>query len=378
MKHKTRTWCFVFVMMLLLTALITPPPSQAEGKKGLLVYSSIYGSTVEVAYWIKQLIGPENLLDVKSLSQIMTIKPYDYVIIGSLIRNEKPSPDIYKFVETNQDELARKEVAYFLTCGDNDETQVLKVPGGTPHLIAGRNYLADIMEKFPSVKPVVIGGFGGRQVMPTLNTKDSLFTWLLGKLAKEGAPWQGLDIWESLIMERVEIFANQIRTTILGLPVRADVEQFRGYWTSLQPASLADPSKVKFKPKPYNEHHSTDRIFYTRSRIAGTLESAVSLLQTWAQQQGINLQEQKKSPFNIYYHGVKSYEGKEHTLHIVAAVLTEDPGNVHISFRSYEKPEARKGAEADVAKAEELLWAEGRKVEGEKRQTIQEIIAHIK
>lgn len=377
MKLKTKTCCFVF-LMLLLAALISPPPSHAEGKKGLLVFSSIYGSTVEVAYWIKQLIGPENLLDVKPLSQIITIKPYDYVIIGSLIRNEKPAPEIYTFVETNRDELARKEVAYFLTCGDNDETQILKTPGGTPHLIAGRNYLADIMEKFPDVKPVVIGGFGGRQVMPTLNFTDKWFTWLLGKLAKEGTPWQGLDIWESLIPERVEVFANEIRTTILGLPIREDVEQFRGYWTSLQPASLSDPSQMKFKPKHYNEHHSTDRIFYTRSRIRSTMENALSLLETWAQQQGINLQEQRKSSFNSYYHAVKSYDGKEHTLHVVAAVLTEDPGNVHLSFRSFEKPEARKGAEADVAKAEELLWAEGRKMEGEKRQTIGEIIAHMK
>jgi menaquinone-dependent protoporphyrinogen IX oxidase len=376
MKLKTRT-CYV-VFLMLLAALISPLPSHAEGKKGLLVYSSIYGSTVEVAYWIKQLIGPENLLDVKSLNQIITVKPYDYVIIGSLIRNEKPTPDIYKFVETNLDELSRKEVAYFLTCGDNDETQILKTPGGTPHLIAGRNYLADIMEKFPTVKPVVIGGFGGRQVMPTLNTKDALFTWLLGKLAKEGAPWQGLDIWESLMAERVEVFANEIRAAILGLPVREDVELYRGYWTSLQPASLADPSKMKFKPKPYNEHHSTDRIYYTRSRIVGTLETAISLLGTWAQQQAINLQEQKKSPFNIYYHAVKSYDGKEQTLHVVAAVLTEDPGNVHISFRSFEKPDVRKGAEADVTKAEELLWAEGRRVEGEQRQTIKEILANLK
>ena len=377
MRHTVRAW-FTVCAAVLLTALLLTPPAHAEGKKGLLIYDSIYGSTVEVAYWIKQLIGIENQLDVKSLSQFISVKPYDYVIIGSLIRNEKPTPAIYKFVEVHQNELATKQVAYFLTCGDNDETMVLKTPGGTPHLIAGRNYLADIMEKFPTVKPVVIGGFGGRQVMPTLNTKDSLFTWLLGKLAKEGAPWQGLDIWESLIPERVEVFANEIRMTILGLPPRDDVEQFRGYWTSLQPASLADPSKVKFHPKPYNEHHSTDRVFFTRSRIRGTLENAMALLTAWAQQEGLNLQKQKKSSFNVYYHAVKSYEGKEHTLHVVAAVLTEDPGNVHISFRSYEKPDVRKGAEADVAKAEAVLWAEGRKVEGDTRQTIQEIIARMK
>jgi hypothetical protein len=272
--------------------------------------------------------------------------------------------------------LSKKEVAYFLTCGDNDESMVLKVPGGTPHLIAGRNYLFDIMEKFPTVTPIVIGGFGGRQVLPTLNTKDSLFIWILGKLAKEGAAWEGLDIWESLLPERVEIFANQIRTEILGLPLRKDVEKYRGYWTSLQPANLKDSSKSKLKPKPFNEHHSTDRVFFTRSRIKGTLDDAAALLKTWSGQTGINLKEEKKSSFNVYYHAVKTYNGNEHTLHVVATTLTEDPGNVHISFRSYDGPDERKGAEEDVARAEALLWAEGRKVEGEKRQPISEIFSY--
>ena len=203
--------------------------------------------------------------------------------------------------------------------------------------------------------------------MPTLNTKDTLFTWLLGKLAKEGAPWEGLDIWESLIPERVEVFANEIRKTILGLPPIENPERYRGYWTSLQPASLSDPTKVKFNPKPYNEHHSTDRVFFTRSRIKGNLDDAIALLKTWAKQEGIDLQEQRKSSFNAYYHAVKSYNGNEHTLHVVAATLNQDPGNVHISFRSFEKPDARKGAEDDVAKAEAILWADGRKIEGEKK-----------
>jgi menaquinone-dependent protoporphyrinogen IX oxidase len=348
MKPNTRIIQTVFAVILL-AALVWPSFAHAKAKKGLLIYDTIYGSTIEVAYWIKALVGVENHLDVKRLTQFLTVDPYDYVIIGSYTRNEKPSEDTYKFIETYQDKLAQKEVAYFLTCGDNDETMVLKTPGGTPHLIAGRNYLIDLYEKFPDITPVVTGGFGGRQVMPTLNTKDSLFTWFLGKLAKEGAPWEGLDIWESLIPERVEIFANEIREKILNLPPREDAELYRGYWTSLQPASLSDPSKVKFHPKPYNEHHSTDRIFFTRSRIKGNLDDAIA--------------------------AVKSYDGKEHILHVVAATLTEDPGNVHISFRSYEKPDVRKGAEEDVAKAEELLWEEGRKVEGENRQSIQEIIA---
>jgi menaquinone-dependent protoporphyrinogen IX oxidase len=364
------------ILVVLLGAVLVCP-SLAHAKKGLLIYDTIYGSTIEVAYWIKALVGPENQLDVKRLSQFLTVEPYDYVIIGSYIRNEKPSKDTYKFLETYQDKLADKEVAYFLTCGDNDETMVLKTPGGTPHLIAGRNYLIDVYEKFSAIKPVVVGAFGGRQVMPTLGTMDSMFTWLLGKLAKEGAPWEGLDIWESLIPERVEVFANEIRVKILGLSPRFDVEPYRGYWNSLQPASLSDPSKVKFHPKPYNEDQDTDRVLFRRSRIKGSLDDTITHLQTWAKQADIDLQEQRKTSFNVYYHAVKTYEGKEHTLHIVAAELTEDPGNIHISFRSYEKPDNRKGVPEDVDKAEEILWADGRKVDGEQRQTITEILTRI-
>ncbi|MCK5422933.1 MAG: hypothetical protein KAJ08_12250, partial [Deltaproteobacteria bacterium] len=153
-------------------------------------------------------------------------------------------------------------------------------------------------------------------------------------------------------------------------------EKYRGYWTSLQPASLTDPTKVKFKPKSFNEHHSTDRIFFTRSRIKGSLDGAIVLLKTWSTQTGIDLREQQKSSFNVYYQAVKTYDGNELTTNVVAATFPEDPGNVQISFRIYDKPDKRKGAEEDITKAETILWAEGRKVEGEKRKTISEILSY--
>ncbi len=67
--------------------------------------------------------------------------------------------------------------------------------------------------------------------------------------------------------------------------------------------------------------------------------------------------------YNIYYHAVKIYAGEELTIQAVAATLPEDAGNVHISFRSFDKPDKRKSTEEDIAKTEAILWAEGRKVE---------------
>jgi len=353
------TGCFLCVALLLWTTAAHAQP----GKKGLLLHDSIYGSTVEVAYWIKAIIGHENHLDVKALSQIITVEPYDYVIIGSLTRNEKPSEKIYEFVEKYKNELAKKEICYFLTCGDTDETMVLKVPGQDAHLIAGRNYLMDIMQKFPDIKPRIIAGFGGRQVMPSMGMRDSLQIWLVGKLAKEGAAWEGLDIWESLVPERVEVFANEVRTTVLGLEPRENVEQLRGYWQSLQPASLTDSSKEKYKPRKYSEHKSTDRILYVRTRVKGSLNDGIKLIKQWAADTGVELREQVKNFFNVYYHGVKTYDGEEITIHIVPATLPEDPGTVHFSFRCYEKPDKRSGVEADIGLAEKFLLADGRKID---------------
>lgn len=354
----------LFILSIIVLLGYCAASSAAEPKKGLLVYDSIYSSTVEVAYWIKAIIGNEQPLDVKKVDQVITVKPYDYVIIGSYAKWEKPSPRIYKFVEKHAADLAKKQVCYFLTCGDMDETQILKAPGQEAHLIAGRNYLYDIMQKYPEIKPVVIGGFGGRQVMPALHGTDKFMTWLLEKLAKEGSPWVGLDIWESLVPERVEAFANEVRVKVLGLEPLADVQKYRGFWNSLQPASLSDPSKVKYTPKPYTVHHSTDKIFYTRSRIKASLDETLGLIQEWAQQEGFTLKEQRKTFFNTYYHATKNIDGKDMTIHVVAATMPEDPGNTHISFRSYDKPAVRKPAEDAIAKAEQILWADGRKVEG--------------
>jgi len=351
------------VMIALIAFLLVPLAANAAPKKGLLVYDSIYGSTVEVAYWIKAIIGHEQQLDVKAIPQITTIEPYDYIILGSATRNEGPTGTMVDFLEANRTVLAGKELCFFLVCGDSDETQVLKVPGTEPGLIAGRNYIIKMSKKFPELKFTCIAGMGGRQVMPNLGMTDSLQIWAVGKLAKEGAVWTGLEIWESMVVERVEFFANEVRVKVLGLEPRENVEQFRGYWESLQPANRSDLSLKKFKPKPWTEKVSIDSLYYSRGRVKADLDSARALLQTWASENGYDLQVQVESFFNTYYHAVKANGEEESIIHIVPATLPEDPGNVHISFRNYDKPEKRADVEKDIEAAEALLQADGRKLD---------------
>ncbi len=361
MKKRVSCISAIIVCVVLLSAVAAFATAKSD-KKGLLVHNSIYGSTIETAYWVKAIIGHENQLDVKALPQVITVEPYDYVIIGSVTRNEGPTQPIYDFIDTFKADLQKKEICFFLNCGDTDETMILKVPGAKAHLIAGRNYLLDVFEKYPDLDLKVIGGFGGRQVMPSMGTKDNLQIWLVGKLAKEGAPWEGLDIWESLVPERVEAFANEVRTKILGLEPRENVEQFRGYWESEQPGSLKDASKKKFKPKPFTEVVNIDKLYYSRSRIKGDLDLGINLLQQWAKAEGVTLEEQVKTFYNVYYHAKKKYGEKEFTVHLVTSTLPDDPGTVHFSFRCFEKAEGRTGVETDIQKAEKLLWADDRQV----------------
>ena len=141
------------------------------------------------------------------------------------------------------------------------------------------------------------------------------------------------------------MFANEVRVRrCSNLPVRAaDLAKYRGYWNSLQPASLADPSKLKYKPTPlYRAQKQLTGVLFTRSVYGAIWRPQQKLLQQWAKQNGLTLKEQRKTFFNIYYHAIKNYGGKELTLHIVPATMPDDSGHVHISFRCYDKPEAER------------------------------------
>ena len=376
MKQSSK---IIFAFIALASVCLQPELCRAEAKKGLLVYDSIYSSTAEVAYWLKAIIGNEQQLDVKKIDQVLTVKPYDYVIIGSYSKWEKASPRIYKFIEFWKDELAKKQVCYFLTGGDWDETMLLKAPGAPIKLIAGRNYLFDLKEKYPNIKPVIMGGFGGRQVQPTLQGTDGFMIWVLEKLSREGAHWVGIDIWESLVPERVEVFGNEVRTKILGLAPLADIQKYRGFWNSLQPASLNDPSKVKtttliskdngetwvpVSERPYTVKLSSKKSYYSRSRIKADLPATARLLTEWAGKNGFELKKEREADYMTWFTAMKKGGDKEETLSIVMATMPDDPGNVHVSFRSWLKPDKRAALEDSAAKAEQLLWADGRKVAG--------------
>jgi len=86
-------------------------------KRILVAYASGTGSTGEVAEFIGQALGAEDVaVDVFPARQVADIEPYSAVVLGSSIRVGRWLPDAVQFVERHHDRLAQIPVAYFTTC----------------------------------------------------------------------------------------------------------------------------------------------------------------------------------------------------------------------------------------------------------------------
>jgi hypothetical protein len=121
---------------------------------------------------------------------------------------------------------------------------------------------------------------------------------------------------------------------------------------------------VPVSERPYTVKLNSEKSFYARSRIKADLPAATKLINDWSKKDGYELRELRKADYMTYYNAVKKIDGKENILYIVMAIMPDDPGNVHVSFRTWEKPDKRKSLVEDAAKAEQFIWADGRKVEG--------------
>ncbi len=81
----------------------------------LIAYASKYGSTVEIAEYIGQVLrdmGSE--VDVRSVNVVNEISQYQSVVIGSATRMDKLLSDAVKFAKNHEPDLRRAKTAYFV------------------------------------------------------------------------------------------------------------------------------------------------------------------------------------------------------------------------------------------------------------------------
>lgn len=122
----------------------------------LVAYSSVTGSTGEVAETIGEVIGEASaaVVQVSPVSEVAEVAGYDAVVLGSSIRAGRWLPEAFEFLEQHREALSQRPVAYFTTCltmVDDNEDSRRKVLA----------YLEPVRQKAPEIKPVGLGLFAG-------------------------------------------------------------------------------------------------------------------------------------------------------------------------------------------------------------------------
>jgi menaquinone-dependent protoporphyrinogen oxidase len=124
--------------------------------KGILVaYGSWAGSTAEVAEAVAgELRAGGASVDVRPARDVGDVGPYGAVVLGAAVRAGRLHADAMRFVERHRACLVDMPVAYFVVC--------LTMKGGTPKSRAASDKFLDALrDRFPAVKPVAVGLFGG-------------------------------------------------------------------------------------------------------------------------------------------------------------------------------------------------------------------------
>jgi len=174
-------------------------------KKILITYTTNAGSTADVAETVRQAIkNKEVQAELKPLSEVSELAPYDAVIIGApMILGWHR--DAKKFLKAHQDELSHKPFACFLTAMSLTETRETDIDGIPVQVDPGLaqepqnpkkfspkekyalpgNYVRPILKNALPARPVGVGLFGGYLNLFTLKWPARIFV-LLAIHAKPG------------------------------------------------------------------------------------------------------------------------------------------------------------------------------------------------
>jgi menaquinone-dependent protoporphyrinogen IX oxidase len=180
--------------------------------KILIAYSSGMGSTEQVSQEIAKIIAEDSIfnVDVQSIDSIHDIHKYDSVIIGSSVRADRPLANVRDFFATYRQELSKKKVALFAVCllaNCADGREKVK-----------REYLSQILDKYPELKPVAVEAFGGsidfdklNPVMQSLMYRVLEKTGIPAKGSVDTRDWNFIRAWASEVREKLKNDGNKIR-----------------------------------------------------------------------------------------------------------------------------------------------------------------------
>ena len=130
--------------------------------RALIVYGTRYGATADtsevIADTLRQAGFEVRIVDAKK-DKVQSISEFDLIIVGSGIQMGKWTKEPESFLKKFQNELSKKKVALFVSCGGanplSEGEQKNKELDD-----ARRKYLEDKSVEY-KLKPVALGFFGG-------------------------------------------------------------------------------------------------------------------------------------------------------------------------------------------------------------------------
>ncbi len=170
----------------------------------LIVYSSGYGTTRDIAFEIGKILSQHETLNVTlgSVDDIEHLGHYDFVMIGSSIRADKLLANTRDFLSRFHLELATKKLALFLVC--------LSAMTKEGQKKVYREYVPQITETYPDIKPISIQAFAGKIDFNRLNpVMKNLVKYVLLKLdlpshySVDARNWQKIQHWAEEIREHL-------------------------------------------------------------------------------------------------------------------------------------------------------------------------------
>ena len=130
--------------------------SVSAGKRILVAYDTIHGSTAEVAKEIGTALCARGFqVDIRFVGNVTSLADYDAVILGSAIYEFRWLLDATAFLKNNQDMLSAMPVAYFIVGAslfqDTPENRDA----------VKKSFIDPVLAEYPDIKPLSIGLFGG-------------------------------------------------------------------------------------------------------------------------------------------------------------------------------------------------------------------------
>jgi menaquinone-dependent protoporphyrinogen oxidase len=171
------------------------------GKKVLVAYASMHGSTGEVAQAIGQVLSNAGAsVDIRLVRSVKDLRPYQAVVIGGAVRSDRWLQEAKEFVAGNRAFLSIVPTAYFVTC-------LTLVRPTEENQKKAQSFLDPVRTEVPEVRPFSTGLFAG---VLDLNRYSAAIAavmrykmWVGGIEEGDYRNWQAIHAW-----------ADQLRSAI--------------------------------------------------------------------------------------------------------------------------------------------------------------------